>query len=88
MRLSPFLEYTQDQYILRRSCTVYNFVIVKNCSKFVLWFFPSPKRVFHGVLHFCIYFLVHVLFTYMGTIHVYGTIHMYGYYSSEVNKHY
>ena len=45
-----------------------------------------------GVLHFCIYFLVWLLFkymelftytryySYMGTIHIYGTIHVYGYY--------
>ena len=56
--------------------------------------FPFTLKGFpckYGVLHFCIYILVWllfkylVLFTYMGAIHIYGTIHVYGYYSSDAN---
>ena len=59
--------------------------------------FPFTLKGFsckYGVLHFCIYFLLWVLFTYMilftytSTIYIYDTIHVYGYYSSDVNKYY
>ena len=44
---------------------------------FTLKGFPCKS----SVLYLCIYFLVWVLFIYMGTSHVYGTIHIYRYYS-------
>ena len=43
---------------------------------FTLKGFPRKS----GVLHFYIYFLVQILFTYMDTIYIYNTIHIYGYY--------
>ena len=51
---------------------------------FTLKGFPRKS----GFLHFYMYFLVWVLFTYIDTIHIHDTIHVYGYYSFDVNKCY